>query len=328
MEYTTLGTTGLHVSRVCLGTMNFGPQTTAQESHAIMDRALDAGINFFDTADFYGGADASGRTEEIVGNWIAEGPSHRDDIVLATKVYSPLTLPGRRPNPNRDRPGLSALKMIRACEASLKRLKTDRIDLFQLHHIDRSCPVDEVLQAFETLRRQGKILYAGSSNFAGWDIATYVTEARFRQLPRLVCEQSVYNLTNRAIELEVLPACQAHGMGLIAWSPLGGGALAGKSMQAGRREGEKATRLVARYREQIEGYEAFCAELGATPAAVGLAWVLAQPGVTAPIVGPRTLQHLDDAVATPDLELSPEALNHLDNLFPGPGGSAPEAYAW
>src|SRR5687767_14563881 len=235
MEYTHLGRSGLSVSRLCLGTMNFGPETEESDSHAIMDRALDEGINFFDTADVYGWKKGEGWTEQIIGRWFAQGGGRREKTVLATKVYGGM---GDWPNESR----LSALHIIRGCEASLRRLKTDRIDLYQMHHIDRDAPWDEVWQAMETLVAQGKILYVGSSNFAGWHIAQANEAARARHFLGLVAEQSLYNLIDRTVELEVIPACQSYGLGFIPWSPLKGGVLGGALAKAeqGRRAGDNA----------------------------------------------------------------------------------------
>jgi aryl-alcohol dehydrogenase-like predicted oxidoreductase len=323
MDYTRLGRTGLKVSRLCLGTMNFGPQTDEPTSHAIMDRALEQGINFFDTADVYGWKKGEGWTEQIIGRWYAQGGGRRDKTVLATKVYGQM---GDWPNESR----LSALHIIRACEASLRRLQTDRIDLYQMHHIDRDSPWDEIWQAMETLVAQGKVLYVGSSNFAGWHIAQANEAARARHFLGLASEQSLYNLIDRTVELEVIPACQSYGLGFIPWSPLKGGILGGALAKAesGRRASELAQKNLAKHRPVLEQYEAFCRELGQSPAAVGIAWLLGRPAVTAPIIGPRTNEQLDESVAMLKVKLSDDALKKLDTIFPGPGGPAPEAYAW
>ena len=328
MHYTHLGRSGLRVSRLCLGTMNFGPFTTEADAFVLMDRAVELGVNFFDTADTYGRKRGEGVTENIVGRWLAQGGGRRDFVVLATKVFGSMDA-ATRPDPNLDR-GLSARKIIRGCEASLRRLQTDRIDLYQMHHIDRTCPVEEWLSAMETLQRQGKIYYVGSSNFAGWDLATACTTADLRAQPRLVCEQSLYNLASRTIELEVIPACRHFGLGLIPWSPLGAGLLGGALAKAaaGRRATPDFDKQVDAKRPQLERYEKLCAQLSASPGDVALAWLLAQPVVTAPIIGPRTMEQFTDAVRALDLKLTPETLRQLDEIFPGPGGSAPEAYAW
>jgi aryl-alcohol dehydrogenase-like predicted oxidoreductase len=323
MDYTRLGRTGLKVSRLCLGTMNFGPQTTEEDSHRIMDRAHEHGINFFDTADVYGWKRGEGWTEQIVGRWIEKGGGRREKTVLATKVYGQM---GDWPNASR----LSALHLVRACEGSLSRLKTDRIDLYQMHHVDRETPWDEIWQAMETLVQQGKVIYVGSSNFAGWHIAQANEAAKARHFLGLVSEQSLYNLIDRTIELEVIPACQSYGLGLIPWSPLKGGVLAGalKKAQEGRRTSENAQKSVAKYRDRLEAFEGLCAEIGMAPGDVALAWLLDRPGVTAPIVGPRTMEQLDQAVNVLAIKLERAVLDRLEAIFPGPGGPAPEAYAW
>ena len=323
MQYTRLGRTGLKVSRLCLGTMNFGPLTSEADSFAIMDRALELGINFFDTANVYGWRKGEGVTEQIIGRWLAQGGGRREQIVLATKVYGQM---GDGPN---DR-GLSAYHIRRACEDSLRRLQTDHIDLYQMHHIDRETPWEEIWQAMEQLVREGKVLYVGSSNFAGWHIAQAQCAAAARNFMGLVSEQSLYNLSARMIELEVIPACRAYGLGLIPWSPLGGGLLAGALQKAteGRRAEEGMRKAVEKHRSQLEAYEALCRELGEKPADVALAWLLHNPAVTAPIIGPRTLEQLEGSMRALEIELSDEVLARLDEIWPGPGGEAPEAYAW
>jgi aryl-alcohol dehydrogenase-like predicted oxidoreductase len=322
MKYTTLGRTALKVSRLCLGTMNFGPHTTEPDSFAIMDKALDVGLNFFDTADVYGWKKGEGVTEQILGRWFSQGGGRRDKVVLATKVYGAM---GDWPNESR----LSALHIRRACEESLRRMKTDHIDLYQMHHVDRDAPWDEIWQAMEVLVAQGKILYVGSSNFAGWHIARACEAAKARHFLGLVSEQSLYNLVDRTIELEVAPACAAYGLGVIPWSPLKGGVLGGGHRErAARRASEMAQRAIEKHGAALDRFVAFCKELGREPAHVALAWVLENPVVTAPIVGPRTMGHLDGALAALDVKLDAGAMKKLDEIFPGPGGPAPEAYAW
>ena len=322
MQYAHLGRTGLQVSRLCLGTMNFGWQSEESVSHAIMDRAHEHGINFFDTANVYGFHLGAGVTEEIIGRWLAQG-GRRDRIVLATKVYSQM---GEGPN---DR-GLSAYHIRKACEESLRRLQTDHIDLYQMHHIERSTPWEEIWQAMEQLVREGKVIYVGSSNFAGWDIATAQCIAATRHFLGLVAEQSLYNLTARTVELEVVPACRHYGLGLIPYSPLGGGLLGGALRKAseGRRAGERQQQRIERNRSKLEAYEALCQELGEGPADVALAWLLHNPVVTAPIIGPRTVEQLRGNLRALEISLSEEALRRLDEIWPGPGGEAPNAYAW
>ena len=323
MEYTHLGRTGLKVSRLCLGTMNFGPETSQEDSFAIMDRALELGFNFWDTANVYGWKLGEGVTEKIVGRWLAKGGGRREKIVLATKVYGRM---GEGPNDRR----LSAYHIRRACEESLRRLQTDHIDLYQMHHIDRQTPWEEIWQAMQQLVQEGKLLYVGSSNFAGWHIAQAQCAAKERHFMGLVSEQSLYNLNDRMIELEVIPAIQQYGLGLIPWSPLGGGLLGGvlKELESGRRASDNVQNEVEKHRAQLEKYENLCQEIGHPPAVVALAWLLRNPAVSAPIVGPRTMSQLEESLDALQIELSGEVLEKLDEIWPGPGGPAPEAYAW
>jgi len=323
MEYTHVGHLGLVVSRLCLGTMNFGPHTSEDESHRILDSAVAHGINFVDTANTYGRHLGVGATEEIIGRWTAKGSNRRDRVVLATKVYGTM---GDWPNESR----LSKLAIIKQCEASLRRLQTDRIDLYQMHHIDRGAWWDEIWEALDQLKRTGKILYVGSSNFAGWHIARANEIAGWRHSLGLASEQSPYNLGQRTIELEVIPAVLEYGMGLIPYSPLGGGLLAGalEKVTEGRRSGEYMQGEIESNREQLERWESLCKELGERPADVALAWLLHQPAVTAPIIGPRTEQQLLGCTRAFGVRMDDEILRQLDEIFPGPGGPAPEAYAW
>src|SRR3989454_3665740 len=323
MDHARLGRTGLKVSRLCLGTMNFGPQTSEGDSFVLMDRALDLGINFFDTANVYGWRTGEGVTEQIVGRWLAQGGGRRERVILATKVYGKM---GDEPN---DR-GLSARHLRRACDESLRRLRTDRIDLYQMHHVDRDAPWEEIWQAMERLVAQGKVLYVGSSNFAAWHIAQANAAAAARHFLGLVSEQSLYNLAARTVELEVIPACRALGLGLIPWSPLAGGLLGGSLRKAseGRRTGERLQRSVEKHRARLEASEGPGRVLGEDPAAVALARLLHNPAVTAPIIGPRTTEQLTRSLRALDVALSPDVLARLDTIWPGPGGEAPEAYAW
>lgn len=323
MHYVHLGRSGLKVSRLCLGTMNFGPHTLEQDSFAIMDKALDLGINFFDTANVYGKRPGEGITEQIIGRWFAQGGGRREKVVLATKVFGRM---GDWPNQSR----LSALHIKQACEASLRRLQTEYIDLYQMHHVDLETPWEEIWQTMEQLHREGKVLYVGSSNFAGWHLAQAQELARQRHFLGLVSEQSLYNLRERMIELEVLPACRAYGIGLLPWSPLGQGLLAGalERVSTGRRADEELRKDIETYRPQLEQYETTCRHLGEKPADVALAWLLQQPGVTAPIIGPRTVEQLNNTLRALDLTLTKELIKRLNDIFPGPGGPAPEAYAW
>jgi len=323
VEYRHLGRLGLRVSPFCLGTMNFGPETSQSDSHAIMDRALELGINFFDTANVYGRNKGVGATETIVGNWFAKGDGRREKVVLATKVYGEM---GTWPNESR----LSAFHIRHACEESLRRLQTDHIDLYQMHHIDRDAPWDEVWQAFETLVQQGKVLYVGSSNFAAWHIAKANEIAKTRHFVGLVSEQCIYNLAARMVELEVLPTCEDYGMGVIPWSPLWRGLLGGvlDGLEGGRRSQSMVQGELEKRTPQVEAYEKFCAEIGEPPAAVALAWLLANPVVTAPIVGPRTMEQLDADMRALELKLDKATMKRLDQIWPGPGGPAPEAFSW
>jgi len=320
MEYTQLGRTGLSVSRFCLGTMAFGREADEPTSVRIMDRALELGINFYDTANVYG--QPRGITEEIVGRWLAQGGGRREKIVLATKVYGAV---GADPN---DR-GLSAYHIRRACEDSLRKLQTDHIDLYQMHHIDRATPWDEIWQAMEQLVHQGKVLYVGSSNFAAWHIAQAQGAAAARNFLGLVSEQSRYNLAARTIELEVIPACRALGIGILAYGPLRGGILAGGTQEAttGRRSSEGARKLFEKHKTQIDAYEALCREIGVEPAHVAHAWLLQRPGVTSPILGPRMVEQLEHSVKSAEVKLSDDVMARLDTIWQSPG-EAPESYAW
>ncbi len=329
VKHVRLGRYGALVSNLCLGTMNFGWQTSEADSFKIMDRALELGINFFDTADVYGWSVERGFTEQIIGRWFAQGGGRRDAVLLATKVYNTMQRPSHLPEPNNDTRSLSAFKIRNNAEASLRRLQTDRIDLYQMHHIDRACPWDEAWQAFGSLITQGKVVYVGSSNFAGWDIATACQEAQKRGMAGLVSEQSIYHLNNRMTELEVNPAAAHYGLGLIPWSPLDGGLLGGalQKMNAGRRMGEEFEKRVEKNRDKLERYEALCAKIGHAPGEVALAWLLHNPLVTAPIIGPRTLEQLESAVRATEIALDAETMAKLDEIFPGPG-IAPNAYSW
>jgi len=323
MEYARLGRTGLSVSRLCLGTMNFGPKTTEADSFAIMDKSHEVGINFFDTANVYGWKKGEGITEQIIGNWFAQGGGRREKTVLATKAYGGM---GDWPNQR----GLSALHIRQAAEASLKRLKTDYIDLYQFHHIDRTTPWEELWQACEVLVQQGKVLYFGSSNFAGWHIVQAQEAAKNRHFMGLVSEQSKYSLLERTIELEVIPACEGYGLGVIPWSPLEGGILGGifNTSEGSRRREDGAKQTIKKHERALRKWEALCAKLGEQPADVALAWVLANKVVTAPIIGPRTIEQLTGSLRSLEIKLSADSLKKIDAIFPGPGGTAPEAYAW
>jgi aryl-alcohol dehydrogenase-like predicted oxidoreductase len=329
MDYRLLGRTGLRVSPLMLGTMNFGMrkagggvQTDEDEAFRIMDHGLEVGLNFFDTADVYG--DGRGLTESIVGRWFAQGDRRREQVVLATKVYNTRS---QWPNDGR----LSALHIRQACDDSLRRMQTDHIDLYQMHHVDRDTPWEEIWQAMDLLVAQGKVLYVGSSNFAAWHIVKANEAAARRGSLGLVSEQSLYNLNARTVELEVLPACADYGVGVIPWSPLAGGLLGGvlaDRAAGGRRGSEQVQTQIEAQRTKLEAWEKLCAEVGAQPADVALAWLLHNPVVTAPIIGPRTVEQVDAALGAVELKLEDDVLGELDAIFPGPGGPAPEAYAW
>ena len=323
MQYTHLGRLGLNVSRLCLGTMNFGSRADEASSFQIMDCALDVGINFFDTANVYGWKTGEGYTEQIIGRWLAQGGGRREQIVLATKVFGRT---GDGPNDRR----LSAYHIRRACEDSLRRLQTDHIDIYQMHHVDRETPWEEVWQAMRQLVSQGKVLYIGSSNFAGWQIAHAQCTAQERHFLGLVSEQSLYNLTERMVELEVIPACRTYGLGFIPYSPLAGGLLGGTSGKEteGRRSSESIQKAMEKQISQVKKFEAFCQDLDQAPANVALSWLLHNPVVTAPIIGPRTLEQLKENLVALDIVLSDENMVRLNEIWPGPGGEAPEAYAW
>jgi aryl-alcohol dehydrogenase-like predicted oxidoreductase len=341
MQYVNLGRSGIKVSRLCLGTMNFGPYTSEEDSFAIMDKALELGINFFDTANVYGAVIPGvakgpatawdkiaskvgvGETEQIIGRWLAQGNRRREQIVLATKVNGRM---GEGPNDRR----LSAYHIRKACEDSLRRLQTDHIDLYQMHHVDRETPWEETWQAMQVLVQQGKVIYVGSSNFAGLHIALAQQAAKERHFMGLISEQSHYNLNARMIELEVIPAIRAFGLGLIPWSPLAGGLLGGilQKQKEGRRATESVEQKISKHRPQLEAYENLCREIGEPPADVAMAWLLHNPVVTSPIIGPRTPQQLESSLHSLDVHLSVDVIVKIENIWPGPGGEAPEAYAW
>jgi aryl-alcohol dehydrogenase-like predicted oxidoreductase len=326
MEYTYLGKSGMKVSRLCLGTMNFGPLTDEKEAFKIMDAAVEAGINFFDTANVYGWGENSGRTEEIIGNWFALGGGRREKVILATKVYGDMH--DKKDGPNGSG-GLSSYKIRRHLEGSMRRLKTDHIELYQMHHVDLKISWDELWGAFEALVSQGRIGYVGSSNFAGWHIAVAQAAAKERNFLGLISEQHKYNLNCRLPELEVLPASKALGLGVIPWSPLDGGLLGSNvlDLQSNSRTARDKERI-ERKRPQLEAFARLCRELGERQDNVALAWLLSNPAVTAPIIGPRTLEQFESSLKVLEIKLEEAAMTALDEIFPGPGNPAPEAYAW
>jgi aryl-alcohol dehydrogenase-like predicted oxidoreductase len=325
MQYKYLGKTGMKVSRLCLGTMNFGPSTEEKEAYRIMDAAIDAGVNFFDTANVYGGEEHRGWTEEIIGRWFAQGGGRREKVILATKVYGNMEYPIVDPN---ERGGLSAYKIRRHLEGSLRRLQTDHIELYQMHHVDRNVSWDELWNAFDVHLKEGKIGYVGASNFAGRDLVKAQYEAKARGMQGLVSEQHKYSLLCRLPELEVLPAAEEHGIGVIAWSPLDGGILGGNlKPEQGSRSARQVSRIEA-LRPQLERFSKLCAEIGESEATVALAWTLTHPAMTGPIIGPRTLKQFEDSLRVVEIQLNGDALAKIDEIFPGPGGDAPKAYAW
>jgi aryl-alcohol dehydrogenase-like predicted oxidoreductase len=325
VNYTYLGRSGLKVSKLCLGTMNFGVDTDEKEAYRIMDAAIDAGINFFDTANIYGWGANSGLTEEIIGRWFAQGGGRRERVVLATKMYGDMHNPLDGPNSDA---GLSAYKIRRHLDASLKRLQTDHIELYQMHHVDRNVSWDELWEAFQIHQNQGKIGYVGSSNFAGRDLVKAQYEAKLNHKLGLVSEQHKYSLLCRLPELEVLPAAEEHGIGVVAWSPLDGGLLGGNALKPEAGSRTSRDNRIEKFRSQIEAFSGLCKELGESEANVALAWTLVHPAMTAPIIGPRTLSQLTNALRVVDIVLDAAALARLDEIFPGPGGEAPRAYAW
>jgi aryl-alcohol dehydrogenase-like predicted oxidoreductase len=262
-----------------------------------------------------------GISEGTIGRWLQRS-GRRDEIVLATKVYQPM---GLGPNDRR----LSAYHIRRACEASLRRLQTDHIDLYQMHHVDRATPWEEIWQAMEQLVREGKISYVGSSNFAGWDVALAQSAASARHFMGLICEQSLYNLAVRAVELELIPALRSLGIGLIPYSPLHAGLLAGvlEAATEGTISSDSMQDRIDAHRDQLEAYEGLCRELGAKPADVALAWLLRNPVVSTTVVGAMTIEELRADLGALSVQLDAEVAERLDRIWPGPG-EAPQAYAW
>ncbi len=323
MKYSHLGRSGLTVSRICLGTMNFGSFTSDKDSFKILDEALGLGINFIDTANVYGNEKGVGYVEELIGRWFAKGKGRREKVVIATKVYGKM---GEGVNDRR----VSAYNVKKACEDSLRRMQTDHIDLYQMHHIDRETPWEELWQAMGQLITAGKVVYTGSSNFAAWNIVEANYTAKAKGLMGLVSEQSIYSLINRHIELEVIPASRAMGVGIIPWSPLGSGLLGGvlsNEISGRMRRGELSKKIEA-MRPKLEAYENLCKSLGESPANIALAWMLQNPVITAPIIGPRTIEQMRESTHAVDIVLDEATMKKLDEIFPGPGNQAPEAYAW
>ena len=324
MDYVRLGRTALRVSPLCLGTLNFGVRTTIDEAYELMDAAVGHGINFFDTANHYGWQVHRGLTEEIIGDWFARGGGRRDKVVLGSKVCNSMS---DRPN---DR-GLSLRHIVAACEDSLRRLKTDYIDVYQMHHADPDASWEEIWQAMELLQQQGKVRYVGSSNFTGWSLAAGQEKAIQRHNLGLVSEQCLYNLLSRQPELELIPAAQAYGIAVLACSPLHGGLLGGGLRKladgtAVKTAQGRAMVAIESRRTEVAGYEALCARLGVDPAELAQAWLLHRSGVTGVVIGPRTMAHLDSAVHALKLELDEDTLAELDRLFPPMVSQIPQAW--
>ncbi|MCD6518714.1 MAG: aldo/keto reductase [Anaerolineae bacterium] len=314
MEFVNLGSSGLKVSRLCLGTMTFGREADEPTSFQLMDRFVDLGGNFIDTADIY----SAGASEEIVGRWLKKR-GMRDKIILATKVYG-VTGPG--PNDG----GLSRLHIQQAVEASLKRLQTDVIDLYQIHRWDPSTPIEETLETLNDLVRQGKVRYLGCSNLAAWQLCKFLQASKENHWSKFISIQPIYNALNRSIESELLPLCAREGLGVITYNPLAGGMLTGKykrggAMPSGARL-EAFKNYYQRYytEEALDLVEAFvqaAQERQITPAQLALAWVLAEPRVTCPIIGARNLEQFEDTIQGLQIELSPEERQQIPAVLPG-----------
>jgi aryl-alcohol dehydrogenase-like predicted oxidoreductase len=334
MNYGKLGRSNLTISTICLGTMHFGVYASEEESFQIMDRALELGINFWDTANVYGGKGHKGRSEEIIGNWFKARPGGRDRVVLATKVYNPMQ---ETAVPNDER-GISAYRVRRDVADSLRRLQTDHLDLYQVHHFDRGVALEEFWGTFDRLVAGGDVLYMGTSNFPGWGLAKFQMFARQRGSLGLVSEQTQYNLLNRAPELEVLPAAHDLGIGVLAYMPLAGGLLTGKLRTE---EGSRTRSVESEYgisigpdNTQLAGFSELCRQLGEPEHVVATAWTLQHPAVAAAIVGVRTVRQLEGLERAAALQLDAATRQRLEDLFsinrgrPLQPGPAPEAYAW
>jgi aryl-alcohol dehydrogenase-like predicted oxidoreductase len=329
MLFTSLGKTGMKISRLCLGTWNFGTVTDEKEAFRIMDAAVDAGINFFDTANGYPEYGKSGLTEKIIGRWFAQGGGRREKTVLATKVYTFTEDPNDGPNEGH---GLSTYKIRRHLEASLKRLQTEHIELYQMHHVDTSVTWDELWDVFESSFIQGKIDYVGSCNFAGLHLMQAHMDARKRHFLGLVSEQHKYNLLCRLPELELIPTVEYLNIGLLPYSPLAEGRLAGSRLfdqaKSRRKPVDTGTEKGRKLQEQLGAYAELCTGIGESESNVAIAWLLSNKAVTSPVIGPRTADQLTGILRALEIKLDSDTLNKLDEIFPGPGGSAPKAYAW
>lgn len=334
MQYAKLGRSNMTVSRICLGTMHFGTRTPEDESFRIMDKALEMGINFFDTANVYGRSVHSGLTEEIIGRWFAQGNGRRDKVVLATKVYSYMV---PAPQPPNEEQGISAYKVRKHAADSLRRLQTDHIDLYQVHHIDTRVSLDEFWTTFDRLIQKGDVLYMGTSNFPGWALAKYQMYAWQHGMMGFVSEQPMYNLLCRFPELEIFPAARDFGIGIIPYMPLAGGLLTGKRQS---QIGSRTEQVEQEYEkplsnQQFESFSALCREIGEPEHVVATAWVLANPAVSSVIVGARTADHLDGLDRAAELVLAPEHKARLEDIFDinhgrslRPNRESPWAFAW
>jgi aryl-alcohol dehydrogenase-like predicted oxidoreductase len=333
MEYNRLGRSNVIVSKICLGTMHFGTRADEATSHAILDAALERGINFIDTANVYGGPGGFGRSEAIIGNWLAARPGARDQIVLATKQYH-----GQHPERPNGARGFSAYRFRAALIDSLRRLRTDRIDLYQTHHIDRTVTPEEFWGSYERAIDAGHVLYAGSSNWSGWGLAKYQLQAWQRGSVGFISEQTQYNLLSRVPEMEVLPAAKDFGIGGMIYMPLAGGLLTGKTQSM---NGSRTAQVEAEYgislgpeNTQFADFSALCREIGEAESAVAIAWTLAHPAVDSAIVGIRTVEQLDGLDRAAELVLEQSTMDRLDEIFDiNRGrkimkGESPEAHAW
>ncbi len=334
MQYTKLGRSTMAVSKICLGTMHFGPKASEEESHRILDKAVAMGINFVDTANVYGADAGRGRSEEIIGGWFARRPGIRDEVVLATKVYHAMGDLGTA----NDAPGFSAHKVRKHLADSLRRLQTDRIDVYQVHHIDERVSAEELWGTFERVVTQGDVLYAGSSNHSGWGLAKRQMEAWQRGFVGFVSEQTQYNLLSRVPEMEVLPAAKAFGIGVIVYMPLAGGLLTGKTQSI---DGSRTRQVEEEYgislgadNSQFSAFSTLCQEIGEPEHVVATAWVLHHPAVDSAIVGVRTVDQLDGLDRAAELSLDDAVMQRLNEIFDiNKGrrirpGSSPEAHSW
>ena len=317
IEMRLFGRTGVRVSNLCLGAMMFGMRTEAEESYRMVDRALERGVNFIDTANVY----SRGRSETITGEALKRN-GERDRVVLATKFH------GAMADDDPNMRGTSRRHIVQACEASLKRLQTDWIDLYQMHRPRSDTAIDETLRALDDLVRQGKVRYIGTSTFAAWQIVESLWVSERLGLNRFVCEQQPYNLVDRRVERELMPMAQTYGVATIPWSPLAGGLLTGKYQRGeapptdARFADTSRMRPMQRRRfneaifDVIEGVEPIAADKGVPISQFALAWVMAQPGVTSPIIGPRTMAQLDDNLDAADVEITAEDCERVDAVIP------------